>query len=463
MASMKSILITFFLCLTLSFGWKVVSASTMLSSRLDTAVAQKAVYIPTKVWRVPANNDYSDSTSEYSNSRRAESANIVLFWAKEYGNRPVQLADASKRFDPEEVLRTCEEFYTAYTQDLKFVEVGNSFADKYKLLMYVFAGDDGTAYGGGAEDKIGVVWTPAARINKKPYGALAHEMGHSFQYLAKCDGHWAYSSPAEGSKGQTIFEMTAQYMLWQVYPNWITFENYHLQGFMEKTHYAFLHETNQYHAPFVLEYWSDLHGVDFVGKMWRLAQRGEDPVLTYKRLLDMDQAHFNDELFAGYLRFITWDLPRIREVSKAYANQHKTKLDRVADNTWRIAPGNAPQNYGYNAIPLAIPDKGLAKISLSFAGKTSLDGYRIRHPEEAGWRYGFLAVTKDGTRHYGDVHQQDKAKVGFAVPAETTHLWLVVMGAPKQHRIHLVDGKEETDEQWPYEIQLTGTSPLSDR
>lgn len=459
---MKNKWVIFGFCIMVYFCLAGMESSLALPNVLspDTAGLHKSAYIPAKVWRVPDNNDYNDSTSEYSHARRAESQNIVLFWSKEYGQRPMEYADPGKRFDPDEVLRTCEEFYTAFIHDLKFVEKGHSLSDQYKLLMYVFAGDDGTAYGGGAEDKIGVVWTPAARINKKPYGALAHEMGHSFQYLAKCDGNWAYYSAAEGSRGQTIFEMTSQYMLWQVYPEWISFENYHLKGFMEKTHYAFLHETNQYHSPFVLEYWSGIHGVDFIGKMWRSAVRGEDPVLTYKRLQKMGQATFNDELFEGYRRFVTWDLPRVRDVSKAYANQHLSKLDKMPDGSWRIAQSNAPQNYGYNAIALVVPGEDAAKISLSFSGKADLEGYQIINPQDAGWRYGFIALSKDGVRHYGKAYNKDKAHVSFDVPAGTTHLWLLVMGAPKQHRIHLVDGKDETDEQWPYELRFKGTSLL---
>ncbi|WP_437921832.1 DUF6055 domain-containing protein [Sphingobacterium sp. LRF_L2] len=435
------------------------SFSAISIGRMDSIqIGSKDVYLPTEVWRVPENNDYENPESEYSNTRRVESANIVLFWAKEYGDQPMHNNDEAKRFDPEAVLKTCEDLYQFYTKELKFVEEGNSISDRYKLLMYVFGGDDGTAYGGGAADKIGVMWTPAARIKNAPYGALAHEMGHSFQYLAKCDGNWAYSSPIEGSRGNSIFEMTSQYMLWQVYPDWITFENYHLKGFMEKTHYAFLHEENQYHSPFVLEYWASKHGKDFIGKMWRSAQKGEDPVMTYKRLAGLSQEHFNDELFDAYRRFVTWDMARIESVSRQYANQHFTKLDALPEQGWRISADKTPQNYGYNAIRLHVPTGENREIELTFNGKKGLAGYRTIHPEEGGWRYGFLAVSKAGLRTYGPVYKDDNATVAFSVPDDTAYLWLVVMGAPKIHRSHLIDGKDETDEQWPYEIVLKKTN-----
>lgn len=51
-------------------------------------------------------------------------------------------------------------------------------------------------------------------MSKAPYGALAHELGHSFQYMIRADNGKGPGGP--------ISEMSAQYMLWQVYPEWMT-------------------------------------------------------------------------------------------------------------------------------------------------------------------------------------------------------------------------------------------------
>ena len=40
--------------------------------------------------------------------------------------------------------------------------------------------------------------------------------------------------------------MTSQWMLWQVYPEWLTFENYHLVAYMKATHLAFLNPETPY-------------------------------------------------------------------------------------------------------------------------------------------------------------------------------------------------------------------------
>ncbi|MFD2556621.1 DUF6055 domain-containing protein [Sphingobacterium tabacisoli] len=417
----------------------------------------KKLYLPQEIYRVPDGNDYNDKNSEFSHHRKVESADVAIFWAKEYGDDPKHHELESKRFDPVIILNECDRFYAHYRDVTQMVKKGNSLSDKYKLLFFVIGGDEGTAFGGGAADSVGVMWASSLRLQYSPYGAVAHEMAHCFQYLAKCDGNWAYSTPLEGSKGHSIFEMTAQYMLWQVYPEWLTFENYHLNSFMQKTHYAFLHETNMYHAAQVLEYWSMKQGPDFAGRLWRESGIGEDPVKTYKRLTNMEQSAFNDEMFDGYRRFMTWDLDRIAYVMRPYANQHFTKLESAEGGWYKIASTHAPQNYGYNGIKLdGFSDGGI--LELDFRGLVGADGYRAIDLDNAGWRYGFVASTAEGTCFYSNVGSEKQGKIEFVVPKDTKYLWLVVSGAPKEHKVHLVDGDESNDEQWPYAIKLRGAS-----
>lgn len=422
----------------------------------------KELYLPTRIWHVPPGNDFAHPDSEYAHARKVESENIAVFWAKEYGADPKTHEIASKRFDPEAILRESERYYQHYRDTVKMVEAGKSLSDQYKLLFFVIPGEEGTAFGGGAADSVGVMWASSLRVQHAPYGAVAHEMAHCFQYITKCDHHWAYSTSVEGSRGHSIFEMAAQYMLWQVYPEWMTFENYHLQSFMGKTHYAFLHETNMYHSPYVFEYWSGLHGRDFHGRLWRESREGEDAVMTYKRLVGRSQADFNDELFDGYRRFITWDLPRVRAFALPYANQHKTPLNEK-EGWYHIPASHAPQHYGYNGIPLVVPSSD-TNVVLLFEGLAGTADYRDVDVDNAGWRYGFVAMTTSGQRIYGDIGRSSKGELTFQIPDETKHLWLVISGAPQEHRIHLLDNNEDNDEQWGYRFQVRGTrvGPLVD-
>ncbi|MEO7212941.1 DUF6055 domain-containing protein [Mucilaginibacter sp.] len=427
-----------------------------VSHRSDTT--EKTIYYPYSVWMVPAGNDYSSNNSTFSRQRMVQSADIAMFWSKEYSDTPTTYSEPVKRFDPAIAIKELERFYTCYRDTLKFVIKGKSLTDRYKMLTYVFYSDtDGTAYGGGEEDKVGILWTPAARISAHPYGALAHELAHSFQYMVHSDGAWGFTSAAAGSRGQSIFEMTSQYMLFQNYPNWMTFENYHLVSFMKQTHLAFLHEDNQYHSPYVLEYWSGKRGRGFVGKLWRNAVKGEDPVMAYKRLTGLSQAKFNDEMFDAYRKFITWDLSRITQAAKPYVNEHTSTLNSVGDGWYRIAESSCPQNYGYNGIKLNVPAAG-TKVTLNFKGVAGNTGYRAINVDKAGWRYGFLAVKDDGSRVYGKVYSNKEGVANFDVPANSTYLWLVVSGAPTGHWEHLTDGNISNDEQWPYQIKLSGTT-----
>jgi hypothetical protein len=413
----------------------------------------KELFLPDSIWLVPPGNDFNDSTSEYCYLRMAESENIVAFWAKEYGTDPMSNPDSTKRFDVKDALLECERFYDFYVNKLKFVEKGHSLTDKYKVLIFIFGGEDGTAYGGGEASKVGILWTAPKRMLYQPYGALAHELGHSFQYLVNAD-----SEKKDGSLGHSIYEMTSQYMLWQVYPEWMTFENYHLIDFLKQTHFAFLHEMNMYHSPYVLEYWSEKHGIEFMGKLWREAQQNEDPVMAYKRLTSISQKEFNDEIFDAARKFVTWDMKRIEQVAKPYANKHFTKLDTLADGWYQISPEKCPQNYGYNAIKMEVPNSN-KKIKVKFNGIAGNDGFRNIQVEKAGWRYGFLAVKKNGERVYGEMYTEANGEFSYKAPADTEHLWLVVSGAPTEHWQHIVDGEDKNDEQWPYQIKFTGTKP----
>ncbi len=406
----------------------------------------KELYLPTKVWRVPDNNNYDSDTSEYNHKRKVEGENIVIFWAKEFGDDPMKNENVAKRFDVHEALKECERFYDFYVNKLKIVQKGKSLTDKYKTLFYVIGGNEQTAFGGGAENKVGILWTPAVRMSKAPYGALAHELGHAFQYLASNDNGTGF--------GGAIMEMSAQYLLWQVYPEWMTFENYHLVSFMKKNHHAFLHPTNMYHTPYVIEYWSNKHGIEFFGKMLREVKKGEDPVMTYQRITGITQEKFNDEIFDAAQRFMTWDMPRIEKVAAKYANQHSTSFKLAQDGWYKIDAANCPQNYGYNGIKLKVPAKA-GTVQVDFKGIVGDTAYRNIKADKAGWRYGFVAVKKDGTRTYGKMHKKAEGKASFKVPKDTEYLWLVVSGAPTEH--WKVANKDENNEQWPYQIKLKGT------
>src|SRR5687767_12083699 len=87
---------------------------------------EKELYIPPKVYRIPDNNDYSNSENDYSFKRMVEGENIAILWHKEFGNDPSSNPNERKRFNPREALKELERFYNFYVNDLKLVQKGNS-------------------------------------------------------------------------------------------------------------------------------------------------------------------------------------------------------------------------------------------------------------------------------------------------------------------------------------------------
>lgn len=425
----------------------VILIFPLIGSAQNRGVALKVakkVYIPKDVNKVPNDNNFDDNNSTFSNKRKVESDNVVIFWSKEFGDDPMLNKDTTKRFDVQRSLVETERFYNYYIDKLKVLKKGKSVSDRYKALVFIYGGNDATAYGWG-KDSVAILWTPAVRVHQYPYGVLAHELGHSFQFMAGCDRGTSFSG--------AINEMGSQYLLWQVYPNWVDFENFHLAAFLKQTNLAFLHPENQYHSPFLLEYWSEKHGLDFYGKLLNSLNRGEDPVITYKRITNINQTQFNDEVFDASRKFITWDLDRVRQVTSKYANKHKTTLTPSADGWYLISKKDCPQNYGYNAIRLKVPAN--TSIKLDFKGLMEEPGYLYVNPKNAGWRYGFLAVKENGDRVYGKVYRSNKGSYTFKVPSKTAFLWLVVSGAPITHIT--LERKVSLFSQWPYQIKLTGT------
>ena len=113
-------------------------------------------------------------------------------------------------------------------------------------------------------------------------------------------------------------------MLWQVNPHWIDDETYHWDAFKKNTHKAFLHTENIYRSPYILEYWSERQGLPFIGELFRQGKKGEDPVMTYKRMQNLSQEQFNDEMFDAYQHLINFPSPA-----------HGPILSRISGPVWK--------------------------------------------------------------------------------------------------------------------------------
>ena len=95
-------------------------------------------------------------------------------------------------------------------------------------------------------------------------------------------------------------------------------------------------------------------------------------------------------------------------------------------------------------------------MTVDFRGEAGAEGFSAVNTDKAGWRYGFVAVGKDGMSVYGDMMSDPSATVSYMADRELSHLYLVVMGAPQEHWPNPFGWGRDPQPvaQWPYSIRI---------
>ena len=388
---------------------RVILTLAVIICHLSFGFAQKKVYIPEDLRQMNLECD----TSKWCWKRSAETRDCIFMWERGFGNdlqNPPQLEGKPMAFNLSVLMERVQSFYTFFRDTLAFVnDKYASKADQYKMMVMVMYSLDGTAYGGTYDNVIGGLWVAPNRIQDKTMNCMAHELGHSFQSQIMAD------SIGQCWGGTGFFEMTSQWMLWQVNPWWLRDENYHFEDFKKLTHKAFLAMENIYHSPYVIQWWSDLHGRESIAELFRQGRIGEDPAITYMRLNNLTQQQFCREMFQGYQHLVNFDFNHARQETRPYACTFDTQLEK-AGNGW-LKPKDVPEDYGFNAIKL---DDKVNLSSKQF--RVQIKGKNIL--------YGFVGVTADGKSIYSPVNANS-----FVRPKnqKLEHLYLVIMGSPEKH------------------------------
>ena len=387
--------------------------------------ASKKIYIPEDLRGMNLQAD----TSQWSFKRSAQTDDLIFMWERGFGqdvSNPPMLEGKPMAFNLNNLIDCVQSFYTFFRDTLEFAKPGSK-ADQYKMMVMVMYSLDGTAYGGTYDNFIGSLWVAPNRIQDTKMNCMAHELGHSFQLQIPAD------SVGDAWGGSGFFEMTSQWMLWQVNPDWLTDENFHFEAFKKLTHKAYLHLENIYHSPYVIQWWSDLHGRKSIAELYRQGRIGEDPVMTYKRIYGLSQDDFNREMLRGYQHLMNLDFSHARRETRPYAATFSTELDTLGGG-W-LRPRHAPEAYGFNAIEL--PAKGRTTV-------------RLRGSKEL--RYGFVGITTDGREVYSPVGATSfRAPKGVALKK----LYFVVMGAPREHQQLGWGGEDRAaNPSYPYELKL---------
>lgn len=387
----------------------------------------KAIYIPRNL----RNNDFNNPESKWSYDRMATTENFVVFWDKEFGkdlsNTP-KLEGHDMNINLDNLLERLESFYAYYRDELKFT-LPWSKSERYRMMVMLNYSLEGTAYGGDYDREIGALWIAPNRVQDKKLNCIAHELGHSFQAQVSCDGQ------GEAWGGSGFFEMTSQWMLWNVNPEWTTDENYHWQDFKKKFHNAFLHDTNIYHSPYVLEYWSMKRGKTVIADLYRHGRRDEDPAMTYMRMFGLDLEEMADEMYDCYARLQTFDFPRVKNSHRKFAGEMNTKTHKNNDGSISPEKEFQPGTYGFNVIDIpATTDKGKITVDFEALGDKNKDGFR----------YGLVAIDKNGNSTYGKMGSKFKGRASVNTDDNTQSIKLIVVGCPKDkyEPVKKEDGKE---------------------
>ena len=434
--------------------------------------------------------DMLRSDSKWSFTRSKQSEHFIVFWEKGFGNDPnAANVPEEMKVDIDDLLQKVETFFEMNVNTLKFAELGSgkSNLDKYKMQIYLLYQSEWLATGAGYDDMIGALWVNPGTC--KPVGStIAHEIGHSFQYQVYADllatGEIAndftrgFRYGFGGNGGNGFWEQCAQWQSFQSYPA-EAFSSYNFGVYMKNYHRHFGHEWQRYASYWLHYYWAEKHGIDFLGKLWREAKKPEDPLQAYMRINGLSVDELNAELYDAVSHLVTWDIDAIRSYGEDYIGKYTYSLFQLDDGSYQVAYNACPGTSGYNVIPLNVPVSGTV-VSVAFTGldpgtvlaandpgeytdnetKFTKRTYNSNSNAKAGWRYGYVALLKNGQRVYSQMNEASSAVVEFTIPEECKNLWLVVLGAPAAYSAHAWDEKESNDDQWPYKVKFTNTDLL---
>lgn len=470
-----------------------------------SSISNYSMYITPGTWNegFEKGPDYMlRSDARWSWWRMKQSEHFFVFWEPGFGDNPnAESVPEALRVDIDDLLQKAEQFYKTNVEKLGMATVGQgkSVLDNHKMQIYLLYQTEWLATGSGYDDKIGALWVNPSTC--KPVGStIGHEIGHSFQYqvsadklftgeatpIDKADGSqlvpagFRYGFGENGAGGCAYWEQCAQWQSFQDYPNECFDQDAHYAVWLKNHHRHFNHEFMRY-ASYWFQYWfTEKHGIESYARIWKESKYPEDPLQTYMRIYcnnSLDALY--KDLYAYSAHCADYDFKAVHQYKKEAAINYSTKLYKN-DGYYQVAYTNCPGTTGFNLIPLNVPASG--KVSATLEGlapgsalaaadpgtvvdgdgnaKSTVTKYNSQSNTQQNYRYGFVAITKDGKSHYGEMHSGKKGTATYEVPANTERLYLCVLAAPDKYNRNAWDDDETNDEQWPYRVKFSGTDLL---
>ena len=440
------------------------SAISMLNTWI--AMVDKKIYYSTNA--CGTESQLKISTSQWSSERSMQSKHWILYWEAGYGTS----APASV----ESILNTADQVFEYYANELDFITInqGKSKTDTYKMIIRLRYTDEWEASGSGIDNIIGLLTLSRWAYTSREGQTVAHEIGHCFQYQTHCDNNnwngWMYNW---GTGNYNVFwEMCAQWQAYKFYPA-MQFNNEWLTNTLNGLHKHPFHVDQRYNNYFIQDYFCHKHGLEIIGRLWNESRSPEDPLQAYMRLT-MDKTmsssekldQLNDEMWEYGARMTTFDMDLIRtQGANTIGKRNNTQMTKDALGFWSPTVNDCIENFGHNAIRLNANPTTSKTVYVEFVGEAGKNGYTAYNTTKAGWKIGFVALQRDGTRIYGDIatatYDNPECTLAFEYPTNCSHLWLVVSGAPTEYWTRDWidwDGKEGIKEQWPYKVKFHQTN-----
>ena len=413
------------------------------------------------------------STNQWCYDRSVQSKHWILFWEAGYGKEVPSAVPG--------ILERADQIFEFYANDLHFITIneGKSKTDTYKMIIRLRYTTDWEASGSGIDNIIGLLTLSNGAHTSRSGQTVAHEIGHCFQYQTHCDNNnnngWMYNW---GLSSYNVFwEMCAQWQAYKFYPDmqfvWNNPDkgNDWLGGTVNGLHRHPLCVGLRYNNYFIQDYFCHKHGMDIIGRLWNQSRSPEDPFQAYMRLT-MDASltaaekleQFNNEMWEYGARMTTFDLDPIRDRgANTIGKRNQTALTKDNQGYWWPTKDDCIENFGNNAIRLNTPSTETT-VYAELTGEAGTSGYNVHRIANAGWKFGFVALKRDGTRIYGDIATANSSAptqiATFQCPAGCQYLWLVVSGAPTAYwtRDWIGWDVEGDVEQWPYKVRFAKTN-----
>lgn len=430
------------------------------------------IYIPKEY----EGEKFFSSEGKWFFGRSAQSEHFIVFWEPGFGEfgdtTPSNCPNTRYRVDINALLSWAEQCYECYVNTLKFAEKGKTILDNTKVDIWLQYSTEWAAYGSGLEDKVGCLWINPDAANDK--STLAHEIGHSFQYMVGCDllKNRTVNSTASAAfrydigQGNGFWEQTAQWQAYVMVPS-ETFTNYNFGEYCKNVHKHLLHEDNRYTNYFIHHYWTDKYGIGAVADVWKSARSPKDAVQVYQALHNLSMEELNAQFYDYAAHVATWDFKGLAETGVSYLNKFAWNYVKDEEGWYKVGSSVCPEATGFNIIWLNGAAKG-EKVKVEFEGLPDEPGYNSSgSASDSGWTIGFVALASDKkVRYYSTPTMAGadtglKASAEWTVPEDAYRVWAVIAATPKNYIVHRWDDNNSNDIHWPYRIKVEGATPVN--